>query len=362
MIGTRLKQARKGAGLSLRALSEAVGLSHTAIDKYEKDRLTPNSGTLLQLAGALGVSVDYLLRPANVQLTGVEYRRHPGFGDQLADRITADVTDQVERHFALYDLLPDTLPRFRMPDLPARIESLDQVEQAALQVRDAWKLGYSPIPDLIDTLEEHGIIVLASGVFGGNTFSGLSAWANEVPVIIISSEWPGDRQRFTACHELGHLLLHGRLVEGLDEEKVCDRFAGAFLVPEPSVLSALGKRRKWIDHRELLLLKFEYGLSMNAWLYRARDCGVLDRRKAGQLFGWFKKRGWNVREPGDQYPTEQPRRFPQTVYRALAEDIIGESKAMELLAAQRHDLPGIGHAGGMPDRHGRCSAEGGGAK
>ncbi len=37
------------------------------------------------------------------------------------------------------------------------------------------------------------------------------------------------------------------------------------------------------------------------------------------------------KEPGDQYPKEQTRLFPRLVYRALAEDIIGESKAAELL-------------------------------
>lgn len=339
MIGERLRRARKGAGLSLRALSDAVGLSHTAIDKYENDRLTPSSGTLLELADALGVSVDYLLRPSTVELTGVAYRQHKGFSEQLAERIIADVTDQVERHLALYDLLPDALPRFRIPELPSRIETLEDVEQVALLAREAWKLGLNPIPDLIDTLEEHGIIVLASDVFGGNTFSGLSAWAGVVPVIIISSEWPGDRQRFTACHELGHLLLHDRLSPDLEEEKACDRFAGAFLVPAPSVTAALGERRKWIDPRELALLKQEYGLSMNAWLFRARDCGVLDKRKAGQMFGTFKKQGWDLREPGADYPREEPYRFQQTVYRALAEDIIGESKAVELLGKQQNELP-----------------------
>ena len=338
MIGERLRRARKGADLSLRALSDAVGLSHTAIDKYEKDQLVPNSGTLLKLAAALDVSVDYLLRPSTIELTGVAYRQHRGFSDQLAARIIADVTDQVERHLALYNLLPDALPRFGIPDLSGCIKTLDEVEHVAMQVRDAWKLGFNPIPDLIDTFEERGIIVLASDVFGDKSFSGLSAWAGDVPVIIISSEWPGDRQRFTASHELGHILLHDRLAPELEEEKACDRFAGAFLVPEPSVTAALGKRRKWIDPRELVLLKREYGLSMNAWLYRARDCGVLDQRKAGQMFGTFKKRGWNVREPSDDYPREEPYRFQQTVYRALAEDIIGESKAIELLGSQQNEL------------------------
>ena len=52
MIGERLLRARKAAGLSLRALAEQVGVSQTAINKYEKGELTPSSGQLLKLAKA----------------------------------------------------------------------------------------------------------------------------------------------------------------------------------------------------------------------------------------------------------------------------------------------------------------------
>jgi hypothetical protein len=36
-------------------------------------------------------------------------------------------------------------------------------------------------------------------------------------------------------------------------------------------------------------------------------------------------------QPDPQYKSEEPRGFEQLVYRALAEDLIGESKAAELL-------------------------------
>lgn len=338
MIGDRLRQARKASSMSLRELAEQVGLSHTAIDKFERDINTPNSTMLLKLSEALRVSVDYLLRPPTVELKKVGYRSHKGFTLAKSERILADVTDKVERQLELYDLVPGTLPAFKKPRIPTPVASLDEVEDVAEKVRETWNLGLNPIPDLFDTLEEHGVIVLQSHVISANTFSGLSAWAGKIPVIIVSTEWPADRQRFTACHELGHLLLQGKLSPELDEEKACDRFAGAFLVPKPSVVSALGENRKWIDHRELALLKAEYGLSMNAWLYRAKDCGVISPRKAGQLFGYFKKRGWDKHEPGEACPPEAPRRFPQTVFRAVAEDIIGESKAAELLAVSRPSL------------------------
>ena len=64
----------------------------------------------------------------------------------------------------------------------------------------------------------------------GAQFDGLQATVADKPVIVVSKGWPGDRQRFTLAHELGHLLLHGRLTDGLDEERACHRFASAFLL------------------------------------------------------------------------------------------------------------------------------------
>ena len=55
MIGRKLKVARSAAGLSLRALSDAIDnrVSAQAIGKYERDEDMPRSGVLLALADAL---------------------------------------------------------------------------------------------------------------------------------------------------------------------------------------------------------------------------------------------------------------------------------------------------------------------
>jgi Zn-dependent peptidase ImmA (M78 family) len=241
--------------------------------------------------------------------------------------------------FALYHLLPTSIPPLKIPaGLPERIESLEAIEVLANMVRKAWKLGENPIPDLMDTLEAHGILVLLTSTHKGEKFDGLSAWANNVPVIVVGADWPGDRQRFTLAHELGHLLLKDRLVVELDEEKAADHFAGAFLVPASAALQALGKHRTWLEPRELMLLKQEYGLSMGGWLFRAYQLGILNLKRFQIMQGFFRKRGWHRQEPGKPYPREQIRRFSRSVYHALAEDLINESKAAELLGTSLMEL------------------------
>lgn len=61
------------------------------------------------------------------------------------------------------------------------------------------------------------------------------------------------------------------------------------------------------------------------------NLGIITQQSHRQLWRHLAKHGWHLSEPGDQYPPEQPRLFEQTVYRALAEDLISESKAAELL-------------------------------
>jgi len=339
MIGERIQRARLALGLSLRALAEQVGLSQTAIQNYEKGDTLPSSDKLLQLAAALQVRVEYFFRPESIELSDVAYRKHTALPEHITARVRADVAEQLERDFALHTVLPASLPDFMLPpQLPEHIETLDQIEAVAEATRRDWRIGEAAVPALIDLLEAHGIIVLTTSVHAGERFDGLSARAAGHPVIVVGDDWPGDRQRFTLAHELGHLLLHARLAADLNEEKACDRFAGAFLVPAAAARNALGEQRRSLDINELMLLKRDFGLSMQGWLMRAVQLGILSSSAAGKLHGLFRKRGWHRQEPGPAYPSERPTRFTRAVYRALAEDLISTSKAAELLGRSIFEL------------------------
>jgi Zn-dependent peptidase ImmA (M78 family)/DNA-binding XRE family transcriptional regulator len=339
MLGSRIKQGRVAAGLSLRDVGEAVGLRAMAISKYERDVIKPSSETLLRLAKAFGVRTEYFFRQPIVELTEVDFRKHKKLSSQDEARAVEDVRERLERWIDLESIIPASWPKaFALPKkLPAKVESYDAVEAVADQVRAAWKLGTGPIGNLIDKMEEEGIKVILTPHDCGKKFDGLVAKANGHTVIVVGQDWPGDRQRFTLAHELGHLVLHARIAPALDEERACHRFASAFLVPKDEALRLLGASRSWLEPQELNMLKHEWGLSMNGWVYRAQDLGILTKAVAKRHWDFFAKqkeggKSWREKEPGKAYPKECPRRFAQLVYRALAEDLIGESKAAELLA------------------------------
>ena len=332
MIGERIKQARKAAGLSLRALADRAGVTAMAISKYEAGKSTPSSRVLLELSKALGVRTEYFFRPVKIELQEIKHRKHSLLPKKALDQIEGDVKEQLERFIELEQLLPNgPVQAFKLPEsLPTPIATLDEVEAVARELRTSWGLGVDPIPVLTDMLEERGVKVFQSQAIN-DRFDGMAATVDGIPVIVVGRGWPGDRQRFTLAHELGHLVLQGRIELNIDEEAAANRFAGAFLAPADEVRKELGEKRVWLEPRELEVLKKTYGLSMQGWMHRAKDLGILPDVHYVEMRKFFSSRGWHKTEPGEQYAPERPQLFDQLVYRALAQELISESKAAELM-------------------------------
>ncbi len=333
MLGERIQRARKAAGLSQEDLGQKLALSKMTLSKFECGLQTPSSTQLIALAKALQVRSEYFFRPQRLDIGQVEYRKRTNTPKKLLNRIQADILEQAERWEELLSFYPQPpIAPFVLPDdLPVQISTLDDIETVAESVQSAWLLGRNPIPDMIDTLEAHGLLVIVTDKDEDTKFDGLAGTVNHKPMVSVGRAWPGDRQRFTLAHELGHLVLKGRLVEGLSEEKACNRFAGAFLLPRQAVLAHFGAHRSALEVQELHLLKHEFGISMGACLFRLRDCGVISQTLFTQWWDRFNQHGWRKQEPGNPYPPENTVLFKQLVYRGLAENYFGEAKAAELL-------------------------------
>jgi hypothetical protein len=82
-------------------------------------------------------------------------------------------------------------------------------------------------------------------------------------------------------------------------------------------------------------LKKLFGTSFQAITYRCLDLGIIAGAVFRKLFQVFNERGW--RKPPFEEPgaiaenAERPRRMERLCFRALAEGLISESKAAEIL-------------------------------
>jgi Zn-dependent peptidase ImmA (M78 family)/DNA-binding XRE family transcriptional regulator len=331
IAGIRIKQARKRRKLSQRALAEQIDVSHNAISKYERGINKPGSDVLLQIAEALDLDVSFFLRPVRVGSIEPAYRKLSKLKKSSEDQLIERIRDWLERYLEAEEIAEPEPAAFNMPDgFPWTVASMGDAEAASLALREAWNLGTDPIEDMTSVLEDHGIrvgLIEADEGFDACTFR--AEINGSVPVIVTRSGLPGDRQRFSLAHELGHLLL--AIDDDLKEETVCNRFAGALLAPEPTVREAVGgSERRNITLDELHLLKHKFGISMQALFFRLRDLGITSDASAREAHRTFRKRGWHLEEPGNPVDPERPERFHLLVLRALGEDLIGERRAREL--------------------------------
>ena len=60
-LGQRIRAARESAGFTQEALAEAVGVSRTAVARWESDDIEPKLQNLISIAELLHVSTDSLL-------------------------------------------------------------------------------------------------------------------------------------------------------------------------------------------------------------------------------------------------------------------------------------------------------------
>lgn len=68
LFGDKLRVARALRDLSLRDVSEVVGVSYNAVSKYETGKMVPSSSVLVAMAKLYDVNIDWLVCPCSIRL------------------------------------------------------------------------------------------------------------------------------------------------------------------------------------------------------------------------------------------------------------------------------------------------------
>ncbi len=327
MIGARLKQARLLAGMTQRELASALGegglkITAAAISKYENEKSYPTAQFMLRASGVLNVPGSYLLHQPAASVKWTAFRRHSRFGKKQQEAVMAYASDiaelQVELHSILHPNSPPTLPE------PATVKDFGDVEKIAAQLRAAWEVGNRPLDNLVQTAEDRGVIIIGWDDESGR-FDGLSGWCGHYPVTVINVNSSADRKRFNLAHEIGHLVMDTSRASK-DDESLAHRFAAALLVPEEHAYRELGRERRHLDWGELMMLKRKYGLSMSAWIRRARDLKIISKRYYEMLNIELSSLGWRTCEPVEYLGDEEPLQLKQMVQRAVAQGLVSPDR------------------------------------
>lgn len=331
LLPKRLRRARLARGLTQERLAEELDVSPSQVGRFERGEAEPDSSYLISIADALDTRTEALLRPRFVEVEKPDFRKKSRLKQREQKAVLAQVGEWIERYLDLESLV-DQPSEFEV--VRFEIGGFDDVEEAAVQLRQTWGLGLDPIDNLTEVLEDRGIRVCP--VEADEDFDALAFWADEdIPVVAFRRGVPGDRQRFSMAHELGHIVLEPN---GVEAEDAANRFAGAFLVPRQRARDELGDDRRSLNPHELHLLKHKYGLSMAGWIYRASDLDILSDDEAQSMWKLLARKGWREEEPGELFEPEEPTRLKRLVLRGLQEEMISPDRAAELLGMSLSDF------------------------
>jgi Zn-dependent peptidase ImmA (M78 family)/transcriptional regulator with XRE-family HTH domain len=328
----RLTLARERAKLAKKDLAEAVGVTPTAITQFERRLARPAPETVVRLATVLGLPVPYFAAGraiVPIDESGTHFRSLRS--TRVSERTQARATMS---HLA--ELVAELERVVRLPDLDVpEIEAAP--ETAAVEVRRAWRIPHGPFHHLLRTLEAKGIVISMARFGSGERIDAFTCWARDLsrPLVCLTKDRGNPlRRRFSAAHELGHLVLHGpgagaaaAAPGSARQEQEADRFAAELLMPAQDIEPLLPAR---LDLAYLFEVQKVWGVSVHALLRRSHDLGVIGESLYRRGMVTLGQLGWRRDEPMDRYPTEWPSLLAEAVQLASARGVTEQSLAEHL--------------------------------
>lgn len=305
--GHRVRRLRVASGLGQVEFADRVGIANGSVSKLENGRMQVSAELAEAIALVLDCSPRFLVAPAHgLPPSRPWLRAYADASKRAVDRHMAECAIATEVVAGLgLATIPDTVPVF-----DGDLADDDSIEQFASEVRAAANLEEGDVVgNAIRAAERLGCFVVPMRQELGRHL-GMSMRGDLAPMICVSRpsgdpdrQVPGDRQRFTVAHEIGHLALHSGLgpprsaEEASRIEKQAHLFAGAFLAPGEAMLEELSNHGGRVTLRTLASIKERWGIAIKALVMRFRGLGVIDGEQARSLYKQISARGWNKAEP-----------------------------------------------------------------
>ena len=320
--------------MSLQDLEDKLDkvVSRQALHKYEQGKMKPDSQVLIALSNVLNVPVDYFysIPAVQVELTNISYRKYSSKISKTEQLSVEEKAKEVcERYLELEHLInPTEKPEYFIYDKV--IENAQDAEIAAKKLREDWLLGYDPIPDVVEMLEDKGYKVIELDAPDG--FDGMKADVDGQKVIVLKQSMkPNEdvvRKRFTALHELAHhALSFSENLSEKEEETLCHTFACAVLYPADMAKKELSKDRFHFYQNELVLIKERWGISFSAVFSRALHLGIITSSTYKRFNIGYRQRKLHLNEPGRFMSKEKPVKMQRLVYMGLSKEILTINEA-----------------------------------
>jgi Zn-dependent peptidase ImmA (M78 family)/transcriptional regulator with XRE-family HTH domain len=285
MLADRVRAAMEAAGMSQRALGQAIGFDPPTMSKALSGKRGFKPLELALISETLGISVQQLLAGHGTTTREVVLARVQPEGSPATEQALARVRQMLELDGLLSEQGFEALPVVR-PPRPSTGPPYQQGELLAQRLRSQSGLGDADLPtDLgqlaADVEDQFNVDVAIEPLERG--LDGLAIWRRHYALIMVSSSIAAHRQRYTMAHELGHLMA-GDQGDIVDEninysrtpaETRANAFAAAFLMPAGALRAAAGEHSTPTEELIADLLA-RYRVSLDALAFRLHNLGIID--------------------------------------------------------------------------------------
>ena len=281
---SRLSLARRRRAFTKRRLGTAVGLTERSIRSYENGGESPSDESRLRMAEELRFPVGFFEiedDPVEIDPDGASFRSLTTMTARQRDAVLAAASLAI-------DLNQYIEQRFELPEVDVPDHRDASPEGASRALREHWVLGERPIANMVHLLESKGVRVFSIDR-EYRTIDAFTTWNRGRPFVFLNTLKTGERGRFDAAHELGHIVLHRHGQQrGRHLENEANAFASAFLMPASKVM-ALAPRIPTVQR--LAHVKAPWRVSVKALARRLNELGVISDWHYRQILIELSKRG-----------------------------------------------------------------------
>lgn len=303
--------ARESRGFTQQALAEKINTNKAQLSRMENGEVSLSEDILMSMAEATSYPVQFFFQKGDVVPVNLAYRKR----QHVPAKIIAPIEAQVNIMRMHAEILLDVL-KIPLPGLPVHEVTAEKNPAViAAMIRSAWNIETPVIDNLIQLLEEKGLLINMFDFGTERVDSKSMLTESRFPVIFLNSSLLGDRQRFSLAYELGHLVMHTFNVvpHNRDITHEANEFAAEFLMPANEIRKDF---EKGVSLPLLGELKRKWKVSMISLLYRADDLGFLSPNQKRYLIQQFNQLRIRRREPAE---LDVPIEKPTLIYRLIAD-------------------------------------------
>lgn len=247
-----LKWARESIGLSRTDVAKHFDVTEDLVSRWESGKKRPTIKQLEKLATKYKrpLAALFLPAPPTEPPLPTDFRSFPGDTKPPLSPKALLAIRRARRLQSVAEALAGGSGR----RIILTVETLDEAENpetAAKRVRKhlgieverqlGWANGRQALDNWRDTVESSGVLVSRASIpLEEESIRAFSLAEPEPPIIVLNSQDSVNGRIFSLFHEYAHVLLGSGGICSVEEtdvqtERFCNRFAAAFLLPEPDL-------------------------------------------------------------------------------------------------------------------------------